>query len=47
MQTDVRDAWSLQKEIRDFLKVSPMKGIIRTGGKNKLDPRYIGPSEIL
>ena len=30
-----------------FLKVSPMKGVIRIGNKNKLDPRYVGPFEIL
>ena len=26
-----------------FLKVSPMKGLIRFGKKGKLNPRYIGP----
>ena len=30
-----------------FLKVSPMKGIMRFGRKGKLSPRYIGPFEIL
>ena len=30
-----------------FLKVSPMKGVIRFGKKGKLAPRYIGPFEIL
>ncbi|XP_047260738.1 uncharacterized protein LOC124893986 [Capsicum annuum] len=30
-----------------FLKVSPMKGVIRFGRKGKLSPRYIGPYEIL
>jgi len=30
-----------------FLKVSPMKGVRRTGNKNKLAPRYVGPFEIL
>ena len=30
-----------------FLKISPMKGMIRVGKRNKLDPRYIGPFEIL
>ena len=29
-----------------FLKVSPMKGVIRFGKKGKLVPRYIGPFEI-
>ena len=30
-----------------FLKVSPMKGVIRFGKKGKLSPRYIGPYEIV
>ena len=30
-----------------FLKVSPMKGVMRFGKKKKLAPRYIGPFEIL
>ena len=30
-----------------FLKVSPMKGLMRFGKKEKLAPRYIGPFEIL
>ena len=30
-----------------FLKVSPIKGVIRFGKKKKLAPRYIGPFEIL
>ena len=30
-----------------FLKVAPMKGIMRFGKKGKLSPRYIGPYEIL
>ena len=29
-----------------FLKVSPMKGVMRFGRKGKLAPRYIGPFEI-
>ena len=29
-----------------FLKVSPMKGVMRFGKKSKLAPRYIGPFEI-
>ena len=29
-----------------FLKVSPMKGVIRFGKKGKLAPRYIGPFDI-
>src|SRR5262249_25027192 len=30
-----------------FLKVSPMKGVVRFGKRGKLNPRYIGPFEIL
>lgn len=29
-----------------FLKVAPMKGVLRFGKKSKLRPRYIGPFEI-
>ena len=29
-----------------FLKVSPMKGVMRFGKNGKLAPRYIGPFEI-
>ena len=32
---------------RVFLKVSPMKGVMRFGKKGKLAPRYVGPYEIL
>ena len=39
----------LEFEIGDyvFLRVSPMKGVLRFGKKGKLSPRYIGPFEIL
>ena len=30
-----------------FLKVSPMKGVMRFGKKGKIIPRYIGPYNIL
>ena len=30
-----------------FLKVSPMRGVMRFGKKGKLSPRYVGPFEIL
>ena len=30
-----------------FLKVSPMKEVLRIGKKNKLDPQYVGPFEKL
>ena len=30
-----------------YLKISPMKGVIRFGKKGKLSPLYVGPYEIL
>ena len=30
-----------------YLKILPMKGVIRFGKKGKLSPRYVGPYEIL
>jgi len=30
-----------------FLRVAPMKGVTRFGKKKKLNPRYVGPFEIL
>ena len=30
-----------------FLKVSPMKYVMRFGRKEKLNPRFVGPFEIL
>ncbi|XP_028076743.1 uncharacterized protein LOC114278811 [Camellia sinensis] len=30
-----------------FLKISPTRGVIRFGKRGKLNPRYIGPFEIL
>ncbi|WCJ24572.1 hypothetical protein M5689_006522 [Euphorbia peplus] len=30
-----------------FIKVSPMKGVMRFGKKRKLAPRYIGPFKLL
>ena len=30
-----------------YLKISPMKGVVRFGKKEKLSPRYVGPYEIL
>ena len=39
----------LEFEIGDkvFLKVSPMKGVMRFGKKGKLSPRFVGPFEVL
>ncbi|WMV18432.1 hypothetical protein MTR67_011817 [Solanum verrucosum] len=38
----------LEFEVDDwvYLKVSPMKGVMRFGKKGKLSPRYIGPYRI-
>lgn len=30
-----------------FLKISPMKGVLGFGKKGKLNPRYVGPFEII
>ena len=30
-----------------FIKVSPLKGVMRFGKTNKLSPRFVGPFEIL
>ena len=30
-----------------YLKISPMKGVMRFGRKGKLSPRYVGPFKIL
>ena len=29
-----------------YLKISPVKGVVRFGKKGKLSPRYVGPYEI-
>ena len=34
-------------EDRVFLKLSPWKGVVRFGKQGKLNPRYIGPFEIV
>ncbi|KAH0775084.1 hypothetical protein KY290_012221 [Solanum tuberosum] len=38
----------LELEVGDwvYLKISPMKGVMRFGKKGKLSPRYVGPYEI-
>ena len=40
---------ALEFEVSDqvYLKISPMKGVMRSGKKGKLSLRYIGPYEIL
>ncbi|WMV24817.1 hypothetical protein MTR67_018202 [Solanum verrucosum] len=39
----------LEFEVGDwvYLKISPMKGVMKFGKKGKLSPRYVGPYEIL
>ena len=39
----------LEFEVEDqvFLKLSPRKGVVRFGKRGKLNPRYIGPFEIV
>ena len=39
----------LEFEVGDhvFLKVSPTKGVVRFGVRGKLNPRYIGPYDVL
>ena len=46
--TDVRRR-ELEFQVDDwfFLKVLPMKGVMRFGKKGKLSPRYVGPYKIL
>ncbi|WMV41087.1 hypothetical protein MTR67_034472 [Solanum verrucosum] len=42
------DRRELEFQVDDwvFLKVSPMKGVMRFGKKGKLSPRYVGPYRI-
>ena len=42
----VRDVSSMVGE-KVLLKVSPMKGVIRSGKRGRLSPRFIGPFEVL
>ena len=41
--------YQVEFEVGDmvFLKVSPMKGVMRFRKKGKLSPRFVGPFEIL
>ena len=41
MRISVAGPWNSQYVI------SPMKRVVRTSKRNKLDPRYVGPFEIL
>ena len=39
----------MEFQVRDhvFLRVSPTKGVVRFGVRGKLNPRYIGPFDVL
>ena len=37
--------WGVTEHV--FLKVLPMKNVMRFGKKRKLNPRYVGPFEVL
>ena len=39
----------LEFEVGDsvFLKVTPMRGVMRFGKKGNLNPRYVGPFEVI
>ncbi|XP_062164987.1 uncharacterized protein LOC133871574 [Alnus glutinosa] len=37
----------VQNRTKVFLKITPMKGVLRFGRKGKLSPRFVGPFEIL
>ena len=41
--------WTLEFDVGDkvYLKISPMKGVMRFGRKAKLSLRYVGPYKIL
>ncbi|GJX72000.1 hypothetical protein Tco_0309171 [Tanacetum coccineum] len=47
MTDKVRKPLEFEVGDRVMLKVSPWKGVIRFGKKDKLAPRYVGPFEIL
>ncbi|GKD79817.1 putative reverse transcriptase domain-containing protein [Tanacetum coccineum] len=42
-----RKPMEFQVEDKVMLKVSPWKGVIRFGKRGKLNPRYVGPFEVL
>ena len=37
--------WPLEFDVNEqiYLKISPMKGVMRFGREGKLSPRYVGP----
>ena len=44
---DILKDLEFEVEDRVFLKLSPRKGVVRFGKRGKLNPRYIGPFEIV
>ena len=44
---DILRDLEFEVEDRVFLKLSPWKGVVRFGKRGKLNPRYIGPFEIV
>ena len=44
---DILKELEFEIEDRVFLKLSPWKGVVRFGKRGKLNPRYIGPFEIV
>nr|GFB05393.1 putative reverse transcriptase domain-containing protein [Tanacetum cinerariifolium] len=42
-----RKPMEFQIRYRVMLKVSPWKGVVRFGKRGKLNPRYVGPFEVL
>ena len=44
---DILRDLEFEVEDRVFLKLSPLKGVVRFGKRGKLNPRYIGPFEIV
>ena len=44
---DILRDLEFEVEDRVFLKLSPWKGLVHFGKRGKLNPRYIGPFEIV
>ena len=44
---DILKDLEFEVEGQVFLKLSPRKGVVRFGKRGKLNPRYIGPFEIV
>ena len=44
---DILKGLEFEVEDKVFLKLSPRKGVVRFGKRGKLNPRYIGPFEIV